>query len=413
MISIIIPYHNSHITLPTCLKSCFQQTHTSLEIIIIDNNSTDHSTEVIKSLIPQSPFPIHLHQNPQSGVNATRNIGFLQSQGDYIQWLDADDQLHPNKLAFQVAALEANPDVDIAYSGWHWCFYKNQTLQTQLSFTSQPHSHSLLSLLLDNWRPPHSYLLRRSTASQLHKLQAWNPQTEIATDREYFTLAALLGFRFLYVPGASVYYNRWSTTQITQSTPYAKRVQTLDQMFQRFQNSAHRLPSTSFHQDHQFLLQQNWNLWKSTIIRVTPHNDYESWIHHPHSPNRTLVNSTEAAIATALLQSPQARTLEDHARWVVRQLWKMTLMQQGNLHAPFQTIDHRAIAHHLNQMLEVSEKYQHLNQTLHIPHLSSSKTADWFESIPLYAPLFGAQRFAIHQILENFRQRGWLEQVTL
>lgn len=115
-VSIIIPCRNASSSLLDCLKSCFQQTYKNLEIILIDNGSTDNSVAIAQNLAIQSPCPLKILHCPQLGGNNARNLGFTHAQGEFIQWLDADDTLASDEIACQVAALEANPTYDITYS---------------------------------------------------------------------------------------------------------------------------------------------------------------------------------------------------------------------------------------------------------------------------------------------------------
>jgi glycosyltransferase involved in cell wall biosynthesis len=216
LVSIIIPCYNAEAMIERCLQSCFQQVYLNIEIIVVDNNSTDKTMAIASLLANATSHRLLLSNCPQQGANYARNYGFTQANGDYIQWLDADDELTPNKIAMQVSALEKNRNYDIAYGDWDWCFWRNGECRTTLKFKSQQYDDYLTQLLVDNWRPPHTYLLRHQAATQLHELQAWHPQRNM--DREYFTLAALLGYRFLYVPDAGIRYNSWSSNQITKST---------------------------------------------------------------------------------------------------------------------------------------------------------------------------------------------------
>jgi len=326
-VSIIIPCRDATFSLCHCLESCFQQTYNNLKILLIDNNSTDNSVTVAQSFVPQSPFPFKILHCSQTGANHARNLGFTHAQGEFIQWLDADDTLAPDKIARQVAALEANPTYDIAYSNWTWHFHHDHQSSTQLHFTSQQHDDFLLHTLIDNWHPPHSYLSRRAAAETLHALQAWNPNTPVCMDREYLTIAALSGFRFLCVPKTSVTYHRWSNQQITQSTPYLTRVQTLKTLWQRFQQYAQSQPNIQPH--HWQLLQQSQDLWQLPPIQVTQQEN-QYFLNQPTHPDPISLSYSEAMILTAMQKTSGSYRLEDHARLILRSLWK-TLLRRHSL----------------------------------------------------------------------------------
>ena len=422
-ITSIIPCHNAAHTLIACLESCFNQTYPKLEIILIDNNSTDRSLTIAKSLAFRSPHPFKIIPCPEPGAKAARNLGFTHAQGQYIQWLDADDTIDPDKIALQVAALEANSYYDIAYSDWTWQFHHNIQTITKLHFSSHQYDDFLFQLLIDHWHPPHSYLLRRSTAQMLHILVAWSHSTPVCMDREYFTLAALQGHRFLYVPNAHVTYHRHSTQQITQSIPYSTRTKTLATLFQRFHHYAHEIPpnppQTHLQPHHWQLLQQSRDLWHLPPIQITQHQN-QYLLLHPNRPTPIALNYSEAMILTALQKSSGHHPLEDHARFILRYFWKTLLNGQ--------TSDPIALTRSLSAIVGLPDPIFPPDTIVHqgtalTPELSLSLTpanllnqisaTDRIDAVPLFAPVFSTHRWAIFQILERLAIQGILQIVTL
>jgi glycosyltransferase involved in cell wall biosynthesis len=426
LVSIIIPCYNAATRIETCLQSCLLQTYPHLEIIVVDNNSSDRSAEIVQRLAEQTSRPLWLKRCAQQGQNYARNFGFTQARGEYIQWLDADDELKPDKIASQVAALESQLNDDIAYGEWDWCFWRDQQLKTQLTFAAQQYEDYLLQALMDNWRPNHSYLLRRSAANRLHQLQAWHPLTCACTDREYFTLAAIIGCRFLYVPGASVRYNSWSSTQVTGSMPYAVRVASLRQMFHRFQGQVQTQIQASLQKTHGFLLSQSWDLWQPAFVLVQESDDSLGLQHH-HTQQQVGLTLTEATMVKAWLQSPGACTIEDHARRIVQQLWRETLVRVSQSQQQQQVFNHALISRELSRAIglpvdtagelqsdvpgDTIGNTRSSHRLLDSAHKVTLATVqDLIQAFPLYTPLFGEQRLVVQVFLERLRQQGWLEQ---
>lgn len=119
MVSVIIPCYNSGKTISKCIESVIEQTYKNVEIIIIDDGSTDNSVETVK-LIQGSvtdPFRLlHIIQK-NSGPSSARNSGVMHSKGDYIAFLDSDDYwIKPNKLQEQIDSFKA--DCNIALIGY-------------------------------------------------------------------------------------------------------------------------------------------------------------------------------------------------------------------------------------------------------------------------------------------------------
>jgi glycosyltransferase involved in cell wall biosynthesis len=217
MISVIIPYYNSSAWISRTLDSCIRQKEFLKEIIIIDDLSTDGGWELITAYQAEYPDLILARKNRQKGGNHARNLGYDLSSGSYIQWLDADDQVLPGKFAAQLRAFEKYPDTDIVYSDWQLDIHNGPGELVSTEFKHQRvHDDYLLQLLMDDWSPPHNYLLKRSCAEKLRRINAWNPSTPVYQDREYFTLAAINGAIFKYVPGVFCIYNRWSAKSVSQ-----------------------------------------------------------------------------------------------------------------------------------------------------------------------------------------------------
>lgn len=110
MISVIIPSYNRADTIDRCIKSVLNQTYSDIEIIVIDDKSTDNTEEVVKSLKDRRVKYIRLEKN--SGACVARNIGVKEAKGEYIAFQDSDDEWHENKLELQLNYLKTkNLDV--------------------------------------------------------------------------------------------------------------------------------------------------------------------------------------------------------------------------------------------------------------------------------------------------------------
>lgn len=92
LISIIMPVYNAELFLQQLLESCIKQTYQNIEIICVDDGSTDRSSEIIQAYIAKDPRIVYIYKH-NSGVSATRNIGIQNSKGKYIFFIDSDDLL--------------------------------------------------------------------------------------------------------------------------------------------------------------------------------------------------------------------------------------------------------------------------------------------------------------------------------
>lgn len=100
-VSIVIPCHNAERFIGRCLESCFAQTHRPLELIAVDDGSSDATAALIEQAATRAPFAMRMVKQANAGACAARNAGLALAHGDYIQFMDADDALLPNKIAEQ------------------------------------------------------------------------------------------------------------------------------------------------------------------------------------------------------------------------------------------------------------------------------------------------------------------------
>jgi glycosyltransferase involved in cell wall biosynthesis len=120
--SIIIPTYNRASLLNEAIASAAAQTYRPLEIIVADDGSTDDTSEVVERWRQQLAGDPHVnvqyHYQPNAGVSTARNLGLIASRGEFIQFLDSDDVLNPEKLILQIACLRQHPECGYVFSDW-------------------------------------------------------------------------------------------------------------------------------------------------------------------------------------------------------------------------------------------------------------------------------------------------------
>jgi len=114
LVSIIIPVFNRPEMLVDAVNSVFEQTHKEVEIIIVDDASTDNTLDVAQQLAKQHSNVSAVSANGK-GPGAARETGRLLAKGEFIQYLDSDDLLLPNKLESQLKLFEKHPEAHICY----------------------------------------------------------------------------------------------------------------------------------------------------------------------------------------------------------------------------------------------------------------------------------------------------------
>lgn len=115
LVSIIVPAYNAERYLAVALESALAQTHANLEVIVVDDGSTDTSLSIARK-IAERDRRVRVYSQANAGVGAARNRAIAEAKGDFIAPLDADDFWYPEKLARQIEALESRgPEWALAY----------------------------------------------------------------------------------------------------------------------------------------------------------------------------------------------------------------------------------------------------------------------------------------------------------
>ena len=115
LVSVVIPFQNHKTFLEPALCHLFQQTYPHWELILVDNNAEDGSTEIALNLSQQYPEQVRYIRQSIQGIPFARNKGLAEARGNYVTFLDVDDHFTPTKLSEQVAILEAQPEVAMVY----------------------------------------------------------------------------------------------------------------------------------------------------------------------------------------------------------------------------------------------------------------------------------------------------------
>ncbi len=112
-IAVVMPAYNAAATIHEAIRSALDQTVAPLEVIVIDDGSTDDTATLIRSF----GDPVRYFRTPQGGPARARNLGVREARGTHIAFLDADDVWLPTKLARQLELLREAPDLVLVYSG--------------------------------------------------------------------------------------------------------------------------------------------------------------------------------------------------------------------------------------------------------------------------------------------------------
>jgi glycosyltransferase involved in cell wall biosynthesis len=178
LVSIVIPCYNAERWVAGAIESALGQTYTNTEVIVVDDGSTDGSLEVIK----QFDRKINWLRTSNRGPCAARNVGLRAARGEWIQFLDADDLLHPDKLHLSLKSCENHPSVEFVWAP-HVPVGEDFSLN---SFEVRPEPFDLQITLSQNaWIAYYAPWAAMFRSKFLERVGDWNESLKRWVDLEY------------------------------------------------------------------------------------------------------------------------------------------------------------------------------------------------------------------------------------
>lgn len=205
-VSILIPCHNAKPWIEQAIESTLKQTYSNKEIIIVDDGSTDGSIEIIKSF----GNLIHWETHPNRGANVARNRLLELSTGEWLQYLDADDYLLPDKVEKQIQFITKVPQADVIYSPSILKYHQNDKSWQKILPIPAPHDPWIL---LVRWYLP-------QTGSPLWRKQAildvggWKVDQPCCQEHELYLRLLIAGKHFEYFDEPGSVYRQWSESTV-------------------------------------------------------------------------------------------------------------------------------------------------------------------------------------------------------
>ncbi|SFO47954.1 Glycosyl transferase family 2 [Algoriphagus ornithinivorans] len=211
LVSILIPNFNKANYLRFTLDSVIGQTYSNWECIIVDDFSTDDSWKILEEYSGRDQrFKIYRRpKNRKQGGNAARNFAFEKSVGEYIQWLDSDDLIHPEKLEIQLNDLKGKSSKIISLSNWRGFsgnIVPSNNINKDLRWSD--YSNRGDEFLLNLWEreqfvPPHAYLMHRGV---LEVSGLWDEDLIQNQDGEFMTRVLLKSDEIIFNQGITAFY---------------------------------------------------------------------------------------------------------------------------------------------------------------------------------------------------------------
>ncbi|AHM58646.1 hypothetical protein D770_01860 [Flammeovirgaceae bacterium 311] len=270
-VSVLIPLYNSASYIADAIKSVLNQSWQNLEVIIVDDGSTDVSLDIAEKFISDK---VSIYKQQNKGACAARNLAFEHASGDYIQYLDADDILHPEKISTQVALVQQYGKHVLLSA--KWAKFKDSTQLEEVLFPTRGIDKDYLvpiDWLIDSWNglgfgAVHTWL---TPSEVVEKAGPWNEELAINQDGEFFSRVILNVKEIRHVADAKVYYRTGNVHSISQQKR-EKKAASLLKSFTLYEKNL--LPSID-----------------TFPVRKALHRNYSNFIyeHYPEYPELTAV----------------------------------------------------------------------------------------------------------------------------
>lgn len=206
LVSILIPAYNCEKWIAGAIKSALAQTWPRIEVIVVDDGSRDRTVEVAGRFASDR---VRVVSQPNRGASAARNAAYSLAQGDYIQWLDADDLLHPDKIRLQMAEADSLASgKTLLSSEWGYFYHrceKARFVPTALWCDLTPSEWMMRQMEQNLHMQTATWLVSRALSEAAG---LWDPRMLVDDDGEYFCRVMTHSDGIKFVPGAMMFYRR-------------------------------------------------------------------------------------------------------------------------------------------------------------------------------------------------------------
>jgi glycosyltransferase involved in cell wall biosynthesis len=205
-VSVLIPAYNAAAYIEQTLDSVLAQTWPNLEVIVVDDGSRD---DTLAKAQRYASSRVQIVKQANAGASAARNRAFSLATGDYIQYLDADDLLHPDKIKAQLECLAHRPDACLSSSAWAM-FYDAPDAQSLRPTILWRDYNDPVQWLVDAWEngvwmQPSAWLTHRSL---IEAAGPWDEQISLHDDGEFFSRVLLQTKEIVFCQEAKSFYRK-------------------------------------------------------------------------------------------------------------------------------------------------------------------------------------------------------------
>jgi glycosyltransferase involved in cell wall biosynthesis len=224
-VSILIPCYNAEEYVGKAIESALNQTWPKCEIIVVDDGSEDDSLSAARAYEEEGVLVVG---QKNQGASAARNRALEEVEGDYVQFLDADDLLHPRKVEAQLRVLSEAPSGTVAVSPT--CYFKDGEVPGSTEVDRECpgfNSKDPVGWLIDLWTPGRGWGMVQTGAwltpvSLIEQTGSWDESISKDDDGEFFTRVVLVSSEVRCVDETCVYYRKYDGDTTRVGNPQSK-----------------------------------------------------------------------------------------------------------------------------------------------------------------------------------------------
>jgi glycosyltransferase involved in cell wall biosynthesis len=218
LVSILIPAYNAEKWIQDTIRSAINQTWPRKEIIVVDDGSLDNTLQIAKRF--ESTF-VKVVTQPNMGASAARNRAMSLAQGDYIQWLDADDLLAPDKISQQLNSRFPHADertlLSSGFGTFHYRPWKAKFIPNSLWQDMTPLEWITTKFEKNIWMNPAVWVVSRDLCEAAGP---WDERLTLDDDGEYFCRVVAASRNVRFIPEARAYYRLANAHSLSRATSY-------------------------------------------------------------------------------------------------------------------------------------------------------------------------------------------------
>lgn len=214
LVSILIPVYNSETYISDTIESCINQLYKNIEVIVVDDGSTDDTLQICKSFSERNKN-IHVYSQKNSGAPRARNFAFSKAKGVYIQYLDGDDILSKEKIKHQVELLKGEPYDTISFTNFMRFSNKPKSVINNISPRVDDYHNRIKfynELLTNGWLQTSCWLTHRDMIS---KVGDWDESLTRNQDGNFFGRVIFHSKKGFFSKKGGVYYRIENPNSIT------------------------------------------------------------------------------------------------------------------------------------------------------------------------------------------------------